>query len=103
MVASSNHPTVCTVAAGEEFCCQHKKDGMVDVKSKRCGQQGCTKLSTHGVDGCGRRQFCREHKKDGMVNVLKRCGQQGCTLFPSFGVMVAPRESSARITRRTKW
>lgn len=27
-----------------EYCADHKKDGMVSILGKRCGQQGCTKL-----------------------------------------------------------
>lgn len=59
---------------------------MVDVKNRRCSQQGCNKVPLYGVDGSNQREFCSEHKKDGMVNVTsRRCGQQGCTKWRYFG------------------
>ncbi|CAN0307244.1 unnamed protein product [Pylaiella littoralis] len=34
-----------------EFCSGHAKDGMVDVKKKRCNHRGCTKLAKLSVVG----------------------------------------------------
>lgn len=59
-----------------ESCFEHKKDGMLNVKTRRCGQQGCTKRPSFGMEGSNKGEFCSEHKKDGMVDVAnKRCGQ----------------------------
>ena len=47
-----------------EFCCEHMKDGMVNVKSKKCDHHGCAKLPSYGVAGTTKREFCSAHKAD---------------------------------------
>jgi hypothetical protein len=49
-----------------EYCKTHKKDDMVDVKSKRCKQDGCDKSAQ------GKTDFCKSHGGG------KRCKQDGC-------------------------
>ena len=44
----------------------------VDVKSKRCQEQGCTKLASYGFPG-GRKDFCLEHKSADMVSYWCPC------------------------------
>lgn len=70
-----------------EFCVGHKKAGMVNVRTKRCGRQGCSKVPSFGVVG-SKAEFCFAHKTDVMVNVTKtkRCAHPGCGKHPSFGV-----------------
>ena len=71
----------------KEFCFDHKKDGMVDVRNKECTHDGCTKQPSYGVAGTKAAEFCSEHRKGGMVDVRsKRCTHAGCNKWPSFGV-----------------
>ena len=58
---------------------QHAKPGMVDVKSKRCRQQGCFKIPPYGVDDGGNKTvYCCQHAEAGMVDAKNnRCAQQG--------------------------
>lgn len=64
-----------------DLCSQHKMDGMVDLASKRCGQQGCTTQPSFGtVDGASKREFCLQHKlgrKEGMIRVVKKPRRAG--------------------------
>ena len=70
-----------------EFCFEHKRDGMVDLVSKRCAHLGCSKVPSYGVDGSKKKEFCAEHKRDGMVNVKDRsCLHRCCSKVPSYGV-----------------
>ena len=54
---------------GGMFCSQHKSEGMVDIKHKRCAQEGCNKRPSFNYTGEMRALFCGPHKLEGMVNV----------------------------------
>lgn len=70
-----------------QFCGQHRKEGMVNVRSKKCTDTGCGKKASYGVDGTTSGQFCAQHAEKGMVNVRsKKCAEKGCTKRPSYGV-----------------
>ncbi|CAM9903697.1 unnamed protein product [Sphacelaria rigidula] len=59
---------------------------MVNVPSKRCGKEGCSKLPSFGAAGGRKAEFCATHAPAGMVNVSSsRCGEEGCSKQPSFG------------------
>ncbi|CAM9296296.1 unnamed protein product [Sphacelaria rigidula] len=59
---------------------------MVDVVSKRCGEEGCFKHPSFGVASSRKAEFCAAHARAGMVDVVsKRCGEEGCFKRPSFG------------------
>ena len=90
----TKRPTFGVSGSNErEFCSAHKKDGMVNVSSKRCGQSGCARHPHFGIAGSNKRKFCSAHKKDGMVDVgSKRCGHPGCSKRPSFGVAGSSRK-----------
>lgn len=61
------------------YCSKHKKDGMVDVKSKTCNHEGCKTRPTYNVEGETNALYCSTHKKDGMVNVKdKTCKSEWC-------------------------
>jgi hypothetical protein len=49
------------------FCPDHKLDGMIDVKMKRCEVLKCMKRATCGVDI---KRFCSEHKQKGMIDIV---------------------------------
>lgn len=69
-----------------EFCSQHAKAGMVNVKSKQCGRRGCNLTPSYGLEGA-KAEFCSQHAREGMVNVKgRRCEHQGCTKDPTHGV-----------------
>jgi hypothetical protein len=59
---------------------------MVDVKSKRCEQDGCETLPAFDIKG-GKGRFCVTHKTAQMVDVInKLCEQDGCNTRASFNV-----------------
>ncbi|CAM9293047.1 unnamed protein product [Sphacelaria rigidula] len=61
---------------------------MVDVKSKKCGDEGCSKRPSFGVVGSKKAEFCSKHAMAGMVDVrVGKCGYGGCSKHPSFGVV----------------
>jgi len=65
------------------YCATHKKDGMVNVKSKTCME--CKKIPAFNKEGETKALYCSAHKKDGMIDVLsKTCLTEGCKTRPSF-------------------
>jgi hypothetical protein len=66
----------------------------MDVKNKKCEEDGCTKQPAFNTKGESKGRFCADHKQDGMVDVkTKQCEQFGCTKIPTFN---AEGESKAR-------
>jgi hypothetical protein len=62
------------------YCNTHKKDGMIDVKHKRC--LDCKKRPNFNLEGETKGIYCADHKKDGMIDVVnKRC--LDCKKLPS--------------------
>ena len=57
------------------YCASHMKDGMVNVKDKRCDHKGCGILNPcFNTQGSLKGLYCSKHKLDGMVDVTnKRC------------------------------
>ena len=49
------------------YCATHKKEGMVDVKSKTCIE--CKKQPYYNNEGEKKALYCATHKKEGMVRV----------------------------------
>ena len=67
------------------YCSEHKKEGMVDVKNKRCIESGCEKQPAYNKPEERVGIYCTEHKKEGMVNVVsKRCMEVGCEKQPAY-------------------
>lgn len=70
-----------------EFYVEHKKEGTLSVRSKRCDHPSCRKRSPYGMDGSKTARFCVEYNKEGMVDVLsQKCGHSGCNKWPSYGM-----------------
>ena len=68
-----------------EYCNEHKKDGMINVKDKRCIHPDCTKGRLYGRPN-EYAIYCASHKLEGMYNKRsKRCIQLGCTTIPAYG------------------
>ena len=92
------------------FCSDHKSEGMVDVKSKRCCTSGCTKRPSFNHPGEIGGVFCSEHKSEGMVDVKsKRCRTPGCTKGPVFnrpgeivGAFCSEHKSEEMVNVKTK-
>ena len=68
------------------YCKLHKKDGMINVKSKKCKEENCNKLNPAfnyinnklGI-------YCAQHKKDDMIDVInKKCLEENCNKRPSY-------------------
>jgi hypothetical protein len=51
------------------FCSEHKKENMVNVKSKNCQYKKCKELSLFGYMN-KRPQFCKLHKEENMINLV---------------------------------
>ena len=62
------------------YCSPCKKDGMVDVKNKRC--EKCSKRPVYNFEGAKNGRFCVDHREDGMVDVKhKRCVTPLCDII----------------------
>jgi hypothetical protein len=69
------------------FCKIHKKEGMVDVISKRCNYIGCEIRPNFNLPSKKQGIFCSLHKKPEMINVVsKRCNYIGCEIQASFNL-----------------
>ena len=66
------------------YCSTHKKEGMVNVKSKLCVE--CNIQAAFNVEGSKGALYCSTHKKKGMVNIKnKTCFE--CKKQPTFNVV----------------
>ena len=56
---------------------------MVNVKSKKCAQEGCNTIPFYNLPGSKQGLYCVNHKKEGMVDVIHQsCKMDHCdTLF----------------------
>ena len=69
------------------YCLAHKKDGMIDVKSKTCIENGCKKQPNFNKEFEKKALYCVLHKKDGMVDVKsKTCIEDGCKKQPNYNI-----------------
>ena len=67
---------------GGLYCDEHKMNGMVDVKHKRCKEIDCTKRPTYNYKSNKNGLYCVEHKLDGIIDVKhKKCKKKGCTVL----------------------
>lgn len=56
------HPHFGFIEGGPRFCAQHRADGMVDVKHRRCAVKGCRRDRIQIIAGCRKRgKFCELH------------------------------------------
>ncbi|CAM9266773.1 unnamed protein product, partial [Ascophyllum nodosum] len=70
-----------------EYCAQHARNWMVNVRSRKCRIEGCDKWPSFGVAGTRAAKYCAQHAPDEMVNVcsIKQRGTEGCGKWPSSG------------------
>ena len=65
------------------YCSKHKKDGMIDIRSKRCIE--CDVIAIFNIVGEKNGLYCAKHKIDGMIDVKnKACIYEGCSTRPSY-------------------
>ena len=70
-----------------EYCAEHAPNGMINVKSRKCKTEGCSKWPSLGKAGSKTAEYCSQHAPDGMVNVKSlKCKTEGCSKGPSFRV-----------------
>lgn len=61
------------------YCKKHAEERMVNVHSKSCSNESCTRRATYNVDGIKTPAYCKQHANDSMVNVRnKRCLHESC-------------------------
>ena len=69
------------------YCVMHKKEGMEDVKSKRCIEKDCKKIPTYNIPGEKQFLYCTKHKKENMEDVKsKRCIEKDCKKQPTYNI-----------------
>ena len=51
------------------YCSNHKKENMINIKSKRCTEDCCMKMPTFNLPSKSSALYCLEHKKDNMINI----------------------------------
>jgi hypothetical protein len=69
-----------------EYCKKHAKEGMIDVRNKKCLL--CNIRPNFNYPGLIRGIYCKKHAQRGMINVRARhCGINGCKKTPSFNFL----------------
>jgi hypothetical protein len=67
-----------------QYCKRHIREGMINVKDKRCIHPECTKARLYGNPNESP-IYCASHKLEGMINKRsKQCIQKGCTTIPAY-------------------
>jgi hypothetical protein len=46
-----------------KYCSEHRKDGMVNLKSKKCFEKGCKVIPSYNYKNEKEALFCSKHKK----------------------------------------
>lgn len=60
---------------------------MTKVRNVMCGNKGCSKRSSFGVEGGRKTEYCAKHASAGMVSMYsKKCGNEGYAKQSSFGL-----------------
>lgn len=88
MVGCDIHPNYNTIGKKALYCYKHKFEGMIDVKNKRCENEGCIKQPSYNYECIKIPMYCSNHKLEDMVNVKsKKCCEEGCTKHPSYNTI----------------
>jgi predicted nucleic acid-binding Zn ribbon protein len=67
------------------YCVSHKLDGMINVKDKKCENEGCNKQSMYNYEGQTKAIYCSSHKLYNMVDIRsKKCEHEGCNTRPTY-------------------
>jgi len=54
-----------------EFCFDHRKEGMTNIRIKKCIYEGCIKFPSFGYLGESSK-FCFKHKEHDMINLAHK-------------------------------
>jgi hypothetical protein len=69
------------------FCSVHKKEGMVNVLSKKCMEIDCKTRPAYNIEGENQTLYCFTHKKEGMIDVKnKTCMEIDCRTQPNYNI-----------------
>ena len=69
------------------YCFEHKKENMIDIKSKRCINIDCTKIPSFNLPNETNALYCSKHKKENMIDIKhKKCINEGCQKRPTFNL-----------------
>ena len=69
------------------YCSEHKKENMINIKSKRCIQDSCMKHPAFNLPTEIKALYCSEHKKENMIDIKsKRCIHDGCMKRPNYNL-----------------
>jgi hypothetical protein len=59
---------------------------MIDIKNKKCQQEGCNKQPSFNFENETKAKYCKEHSEPGMIDIVsKRCQKEGCNTRPNYG------------------
>ncbi|CAM9649165.1 unnamed protein product, partial [Sphacelaria rigidula] len=62
-----------------KVCAQHARAGMVDVVTKKCDDEGCSKKPSYDLAGSKKAEFFSQHARAGMVHVASyKPSREGC-------------------------
>ena len=81
------HPGFNFVNEKALYCVLHKKDNMVNVKSRKCEENGCPITASFNFENEKIARFCFKHKKDNMITSFgnrKRCNFENCKTYPYY-------------------
>jgi len=71
----------------KQYCGTHKKEGMVNLKKRKCNAKDCNTIPYFNFSTKKGGIYCNKHKKEGMINVYKlKCKQDNCNVYPSYGI-----------------
>jgi hypothetical protein len=54
-----------------KYCSKHKKEGMINVRRKKCQYKGCNTIPSFNYKEQSP-NYCSKHKKEGMENVVSK-------------------------------
>jgi len=88
------------LGADGKFCSEHKLEGMVNVKDKKCEHPDCETRPNYNLTGETKARFCNEHKTEGMVDIKnKKCEHFDCSKQPNYNL---PGETRGRFCNEHK-
>jgi len=78
-------PSYAFIGDKPKFCKEHKEEGMIGVKWKKCESTDCMKIPCFNFRGAKIGKFCFQHKEKDMINVVdKICEFKDCEIKPTF-------------------
>ena len=88
------------LGADGSYCPEHRLEGMIDIKHKKCEHPDCETRPTYNLPGETKAKFCNEHKLEGMVNIVsKRCEHPDCSKIPNYNL---PGETKGKFCNEHK-